>query len=245
MILRARTVAIATMLALVPMLSGCDGVRDIGEEMGWIEQPASPPPPPPPPTLADRWIAAGNDVGGVTQSEWTQRWWQWVGRFPSINDVPYRDPDGRRCAQFQEADGPVWFLAGTDGQFETARSCTIPAGKHLFVPMINWFAAQGSCEANQVEASRFADHIITALVILDGRQIGDYKQMRLSSGGCFTPSAGKPAGATAGYWLMLSPLPAGSHTLAISAAYRDGGKELLQNFRYELTVEAGNAAPAQ
>jgi hypothetical protein len=66
--------------------------------------------------------------------------------------------------------------------------------------------------------------------------------MRVASGACFAAFSDRPAGATDGYWLMLAPLPAGEHVLAISAAYRDGGKQMLQNFQYKLVVEG---APAE
>ena len=61
--------------------------------------------------------------------------------------------------------------------------------------------------------------------------------MRVASGACFDSFRGSPSGATDGYWLMLKPLPPGKHQLAIAASYRDGPKQMLQNFRYELEVE--------
>lgn len=232
----------ATLMALAA--AGCGQIQDIGEELGWVEAPSQPAPPSAPPSLEKHWVPADTAVAGVGQAEWAQRWWQWAGRFPSNNELPYRDPDGRRCAQFQD-DGAVWFLAGTDGNFEAARSCRIPAGKHLFVPLINRFAAEGDCARNIGEAKQFGDHVLTGLVLLDGRPIGDFRRMRAASDHCFTAFGKLPEGATDGYWLMLSPLPAGSHQLAISAAYRDGGKQMLQNFQYKLEVEGTPGAPVE
>jgi hypothetical protein len=74
-------------------------------------------------------------------------------------------------------------------------------------------------------------------VLLDGRPIGELKRMRVASGACFDSFTGSPPGATDGYWLMLKPLPPGKHQLAIAASYRDGPRQMLQNFRYELEVE--------
>ncbi|WP_460733893.1 hypothetical protein [Lysobacter tyrosinilyticus] len=242
-----RRLALAAGVLVSLATTGCGQIRDIGEEMGWIEPPQQPAPPPEAPSLEKNWVPAAAAVAGIPQSKWAQHWWQWVGRFPSTNELPTRDLDGRQCAQFQEKDGAVWFLAGTDGNFEAARSCRIPANKHLFVPLINWFATEGDCAQKISEARRFADHVLTGLVILDGRPIGDFQAMRVASGTCFAASGDRPAGATDGYWLMLSPLPAGPHVLAITAAHHDGGKQMLQNFQYKLEVEGTpvEATPAE
>ncbi|HJW46850.1 MAG TPA: hypothetical protein VJ484_10235 [Lysobacter sp.] len=244
-----RTALATACFCLALLTAGCGEIKDIGEEMGWIEAPATPSSATfVTPSLDAHWLPADTTVADVSQAQWSARWWQWAARFPNVNELPYRDPDGRRCAQFQE-DGPVWFLAGTDGNFDAVRSCTIPAGKHLFVPLINWVVARGlqeipiSCEEKAAQAAQMADHVTSALVLLDGRPLGELKRMRVASGGCFDSFSGSPPGATDGYWLMLKPLPPGKHQLAIAASYRDGPRQMLQNFRYELEVEgeAGGA----
>ncbi|HEV8695279.1 MAG TPA: hypothetical protein VGQ93_14010 [Lysobacter sp.] len=246
-VLRAATMAAGFSLAL--LMTGCQAIQDIGEELGWVEPSATPAPATfVTPSLESHWIPADNAVEGISQAQWSARWWQWVGRFPNVNEVPIRDPDGQRCAQHQE-DGPVWFLAGTDGNFDAVRNCTIPAGKHLFVPLINWLATRGlqeipmSCAEKKAEAAKVADHVLSGLVLLDGRPVGELKRMRVASDSCFD-IRNSPPGATDGYWLMLKPLPPGKHQLAIAAAYRDGPKQMLQNFRYELDVEGGPSEAA-
>ena len=84
--------------------------------------------------------------------------------------------------------------------------------------------------------------MVTGLVLLDGRPVGELQRMRVASGGCFEMSASQPASASDGYWLMLKPLPAGKHQLAIAATYREGVKQSMQNFRYELDVQGEGAA---
>lgn len=246
-----RSLLLGTLVCSAVLAGGCDTIQDMREELGLAE---APPPPleeaAPIPVAESHWIPADADVEGIPHSEWAQRWWQWAARFPNARELPYLDPDGRRCDQFQQ-DGPIWFLAGTDGNFEVLRNCRIPDGKHLFVPVINYIVSRGlpgdpepTCEEKQAEAARFADHVLTGLVLLDGRPVGELKRMRAASGGCFESFRGEPEGATDGYWLMLKPLPAGKHQLAITAAYRDGAKQMLQNFRYELEVEEASAATA-
>src|ERR1044071_3967152 len=68
---------------------------------------------------------------GKTYGEWTAAWWQWALSIPeAIN--PVEDATGEFCAVGQS--GPVWFTGSTFGN-SIERSCTIPAGKALFLPV--------------------------------------------------------------------------------------------------------------
>ena len=223
------------------LAGGCKEVQDIREELGWAKQREAPPPPPVV-SLDDRWVPSDTDVDALRQPQWAARWWQWAARFGDDTGAPFRDPDGRHCALNQE-EGAVWFLAGTDGTFDAVRTCTVPAGKHLFVPLINWVVDEAaSCGDKQARAARLADHVYTGLVLLDGRPVGQLERMRVAAGTCFAMSDQSPGAATDGYWLMLRPLPPGKHQLAVSAAWRDGPRQTMQNFRYELDVLADGAA---
>jgi len=248
-----RSAACAVMVVAALSVSGCSEIQDIQEEMGWAEPPPTPPPAPAAPSLESHWITPEIDVEGVTQAQWSARWWQWAARFPR-DSLPVLDSDGRQCAEHQE--GPVWFLAGTDGSFDAVRKCKIPAGKYLFVPLINSIKssaglqkARNGCAQMQTEATEIPDHVTNGLVLLDGRPVGEFKRMRVASGACFNVggSMGGGMAASDGYWLMLKPLPPGQHVLAISAAYRNGPRQILQNFQYQLEVEGapGSAPPPE
>ena len=244
--LRSATLA-AACLAAALSAAGCKEVQDIREEMGWAKQPDAPPPAPVM-NLSDRWIPADNGVADLDQAQWSQRWWAWAGRFEG--KAPFKDVDGSRCAMHQE--GPVWFLAGTDGSFGAVRHCTIPADTHLFVPVMNWIVATGevgatdaapaTCQGKQGQAARLADHVVSGLVLLDGRPVGELQRMRVAGRTSFAASADAPVAASDGYWLMLKPLPPGEHTLAIAAGYREGARQAMQNFQYTLEVQGATDA---
>lgn len=242
----ASRAALATMCAMGALLAaGCKEAQDIREELGWSKQPDAPPPAPVV-SLEDRWVPADAAVADASQATWATRWWQWTGRFDG--QPPYADRDGSRCAQHQ--DGPVWFLAGTDGTFDAVRTCAIPADRHVFVPLIAWAVADAGsgsaapCTQKQQRAANFVEHVFTGLVLLDGRPVGQYQRMRVAGGECFTVTTGEAAVATDGYWLMLKPLPPGQHTLAIAAGYREGPRQSLQNFQYTLEVQGVDAPDA-
>jgi len=70
---------------------------------------------------------------GMSYGDWGGAWWAWVLSIPKAEN-PNFDTTGEFCHVGQE--GPVWFLAGNFGG-ENTRTCTVPAGKALFFPIIN------------------------------------------------------------------------------------------------------------
>ena len=71
---------------------------------------------------------------GATQAEWTQRFWQWYMSIP-VGVGPLNDTDGTQCGINQ--NGSVWFIGGPVGSTFT-RSCTIPKGKAILAPILNY-----------------------------------------------------------------------------------------------------------
>jgi hypothetical protein len=62
-------------------------------------------------------------------------WWQWAMAIPASHS-PIFDKTGNRCGIAQRGD--VWFLAGSTGA-KVTRTCSVPAGVRLFVPVVNTF----------------------------------------------------------------------------------------------------------
>ncbi|MGO1071704.1 hypothetical protein [Lysobacter sp. CA199] len=194
-------------------------------------------------------------VGGVAPAEWTVRWWRWVRSFPE-GLAPYLDRDGSRCALGQDEDGPVWFLAGTNGRFDAKRRCEIPLDKHLLIPVINMYHHAPRvgeyavpCAELKARGAVNNDALVSAVVLLDGKPLGrparwisrcfDPFALRADSGAVQDAKAAYHAAAD-GYWLLLPPLPPGKHRLAIGANYASDGDgrygRMVQNFEYELQI---------
>jgi hypothetical protein len=188
-------------------------------------------------------------VEGVSFGQWTAKWWQWAFAQPI---APFLDPDGRLCSEGQ--GGPVWFLAGTNGEFMPHRECVVPEGKYLLVPVINMIymnqqaghdpAHTRPCAALQADAAVNNDQLISAVVLVDGVLVEDVARYRVRSDGCFplttdVDDASAPSAAADGYWLLLKPLPPGRHTISIGANYGAADSSyghMLQNFEYVLDV---------
>jgi len=70
---------------------------------------------------------------GQSYGDWGGAWWAWALGISKAQN-PLFDTTGEFCHVNQA--GPVWFLAGNFGGANT-RTCTVPAGKALFFPILN------------------------------------------------------------------------------------------------------------
>src|SRR6266487_5795577 len=74
---------------------------------------------------------------GKTYGEWNASWWQWLFSVPTSKNQAF-ETGAVDCSVGQS--GNVWFLAGSFSSGTITRSCTIPAGKALFIPLLNSWA---------------------------------------------------------------------------------------------------------
>lgn len=83
-----------------------------------------------PPTVPDYVMDAEGVPFGKTYGEWSNAWWLWALSIPKdTNPIAEGDCD-------QQQSGDVFFLAGNMGG-ASKRTCTIPAGKAIFFPIVN------------------------------------------------------------------------------------------------------------
>lgn len=194
---------------------------------------------------------------GKTYGHWAAHWWQWALQQVAPRS-PVTDPTGQFCAEGQVGD--VWFLAGQIVPGSTQRSCTVPAGKALFFPLLDsaWFAFLNDPAETRTEAFVRAAAACTLpasiSVWIDDVEIRDAERF-------FTGPSGSPSplfavqlpvdnvlpvtadvaqdlmfspSAEQGYYLFLRPLPPGRHTIRWDAQGCQPG--YFQNVRYQLTV---------
>ena len=160
------------------------------------------------------------------QAEWAESYQQWIAAFPR-GSSPVSDTTGALCAAKQEGD--VWFLAGSDGTAPVERRCGVPSGKALFVPIAVTVERSGNKDPECGALARIAaDHLTRVSdlsMTLDGQVVYNLERYRQATGGCFAPglrqvprSAAKTAVAD-GWYVMLQPLPAGAHTIVVTARF--------------------------
>lgn len=187
-------------------------------------------------------VPSGQSVAGMTQVEWSRVWWQWARSFDE-SESPVADRSGERC-HFKQG-GPVWFLAGTYGSRRTIRTCTVPAGKHLFFPLINYVVYPRdplhppTCRAVTADAKRMTEGISSLILDINGNPIPGLEQRRFATTTCFNlaAQADQPGevfpSAANGYYVMLKPLRPGRYEINFGGVLPD----MAQAVTYRLTVE--------
>ena len=187
----------------------------------------------------------------TTYSQWAAKWWQWELSIPLATD-PQTDTTGEFADQKQS--GSVWFLAPTVNRTVT-RTVTIPSGKWLFFPIIEYiYITDNSLHpwsprerhyARTVYLDPVIDSVDTVSCEIDGVSVPDLDSYRsdtaygdeyvvtLPEGNDFgmEPFTWGPS-LDAGIYLMLKPLSAGEHTIHFAAS-----DPYNEDVTYNLTVE--------
>lgn len=196
---------------------------------------------------------------GQTYGRWAATWWQWALGIPAAEN-PLVDTTGASCGQRQVGD--VWFLAGALGPTPVTRSCTIPAGKALLVPLINNFYGAYLNDPPDTRTEAYVHAAVactepaTIAVTVDGTRLAQPERY-------FTGPSGSPSptftvqmppdnllGATPrtvpelvmtpsaeqGYLMILEPLAAGTHLVHWTATGCTPGNSV--DVTYQLDVLA-------
>ena len=204
--------------------------------------------------------ANGKSYYGKTYGEWVVAYWQWAMSIPMTTNPWANDPTGAFAGIGQS--GPVWFLGGTLGDSVT-RSLTVPADKAIFLPVHQWIfgATVFDCDPSnpgvacdpqslQQSAAAAAKAVTTMEVSIDGQAVSDVKDYRVKSPGqsfdVTIPADNLPTffgqpvppgtygpHVADGYYMLLSPLSIGTHTISVHVVSSLG---IENSVNYSITV---------
>jgi hypothetical protein len=177
---------------------------------------------------------------GKTYAEWSAEHWKWDYSMPVDHHPLFDTAD---CSAGQT--GSVWFLGGTfttvqQGNTVTGnavRNCTVPIGKALFFPIIDAECSEAGNPGLTVPELRLCakdliDHVPSVSAEIDGQSVPDLANYRVQSP-LFTwgplpannlfqdpafPSGLSSPSISDGYFLMISPLSPGNHTIHFAGA---------------------------
>jgi len=201
-------------------------------------------------------------ISGKSYGDWGAEWWKWALSVPFAQS-PINDTTGQYGSQNQR--GPVWFLAGTFGQF-AERTIRIPAGKFIFFPLVNMWndfpcpdpnfkPAEGQSmeEFLTIGVAPYIDPWLTEpdntlSAKVDGVEL---KNLNLYRGishltkfkadpsqiAIDTCITGKnQVGVSDGFWIMLAPLSPGKHEIEFSAFADSNPFPFNLNVKYHVTI---------
>jgi hypothetical protein len=147
----------------------------------------------------------------------------------------------------------VWFLAGTFGGGAT-RTCTIPAEKAIFFPIILKECSNVEFPAEKDLANCASTGEMNNLTrneaTIDGVTLQNSQKHRVKSDifsltfpdkAAFNTQPGRTQSVCDGYWVFLKPLPPGDHDIFFAAEHPEplsSGKFFVE-VTYHLTVEEG------
>lgn len=197
-------------------------------------------------------LAPTHKVRGQSAADLAAAWWKWAKSSPG-RENPVRDTTGEHCGMNQQ--GPVWFLAGGYGSSTISRQCDIPAGKHVFFPIINvvYYPRAGGSDLTCGQAKQYGalmnDTALDLFVRIDGVSLQDPKRFRAATKSCFNVFERVPKyhlaynaypSATDGYWILLPPLKPGTHTIEFGGKYNNSSEsfgDMVQDIKYVITVQ--------
>ena len=163
----------------------------------------------------------------IPYGDWLAKWWQWSFSI-RVAEHPRDAYTPEKCAINQE--GPVWFLADQLGGREE-RTCTIPAGKAIFVPLLVGVCDYGESDVKSDEDLRRCAMegneygVIEATV--DGVKLKNLEQYRTQSGffnitipedNIYDNSPGIFRALSDGFFVFLEPLPPGKHDVHLKVS---------------------------
>jgi hypothetical protein len=181
------------------------------------------------------------------------QWWQWVLPIPPADNPLFDNP----CDINQS--GPFFFLVGTTGG-SAERNCTIPEGKSIFFPVINFFqtidkatpARPPNNTANNTagevrklvmgnigQAHNLQATVDSVPIDLDkARAQSPPFLFELGNDNIFGAPAGTYRALSDGYWVALPPLSVGEHEIEFSGEGEDpNGDPFSVHVLYHITVE--------
>jgi hypothetical protein len=194
---------------------------------------------------------------GARYGEWMAKWWNWTMSIPK-GDHPRDDYTPEKCQANQ--GGPVWFLADQLGGREE-RTCTIPAGKAILIPLLTGECGYDVPEIKNDEELRkcamAGDEYGVVEATVDGVKLKDLESYRTQSGffntsqvdnNIYAAPAGSYRAFADGYFVFLEPPPVGKHDVNLKVSVLnpiETSYNYNADWTYHLDVVPSNSTGAQ
>lgn len=206
-------------------------------------------------------LESGRTHFGKSYPEWGGVWWRWLYELPeqSACVLPDGDMTGEYCA-YGQTDPNVFFLVGTHGAKVIRTKCIVPSGRAIFFPIITFASDNAGTPPAELlteqqmssDVTMLLDKVSGLSLKVDGTEIDVTKQRVGATKFSYTlppePNYYSCAGMRGvtgkidvsyhtGYWVMLTPLPAGPHEIAFKGMVARSLGDLVIDVVYRLNVQ--------
>ncbi len=186
-----------------------------------------------------------------------EKYWQWIISIPS--DVsPVNDKTGDRCGYDQfNSTFPVFYLSDAGGG-KAERSCKVPLGKGLLIPLMTVEVSEKEVPNVSIEdlhkiAKKDQDSVTSLYLKINDKEylFEDLKKYRIHTSdfevyfpknAIFGASEGSSKAVADGYYIITQPVTKGKHSIEFKASLICPGTDCLapnfaQDVKYTIIVE--------
>lgn len=171
----------------------------------------------------------GSEPYGLSHGEHGQNFWKWILSIPA-EENPMDDTTGDKCSNGQSnANSSVFYLSSGEGKVE--RTCTVPAGKGLLIPVMQVEISDKELPGASIEdlsnaAKKDQDGVNSLYLKINNEEYtySDLLKYRTQptepfqaifpDNGVFGVAEGGPSTVVAdGFYILTEPLTSGNHTV--------------------------------
>jgi hypothetical protein len=186
----------------------------------------------------------------LTYEQHIQNFWKWIISLPKDRN-PWQDETGKMCANDQsELNSKVFYLSGNGGG-RSERTCEVPAGKGLLIPVMVVEISDKEVPGKSAEelkkiAKKDQDSVTSLYLKLNDKEYKpeDIRKYRKSTGdfgvvypknAIFGATEGPSTAVADGHYIVTQPLSKGNHTIHYKSSLICPGTDCLQpNFAQDI-----------
>lgn len=200
----------------------------------------------------------GSEPYGLPYAKHIENFWKWILSIPA-KDNPINDLTGEKCATGQSnTNSSLFYLAFNNGGI-SERTCKVPAGKGLFIPVMQVELTEKDVPGATIEELKLSaktdQDSVNSLYLKIGdkeynfedprnyRTATDGFDINYADSGIFGIVEGGPTtGVADGYYIMTDPLQRGNYTVHYKSSLsclEPGCAEpnFAQDIKYNIIVE--------
>jgi hypothetical protein len=201
---------------------------------------------------------SGGEPYGLSYAEHAQNFWKWTYGIPA-NDNPMNDPTGEKCAAGQSNTNSSVFILAVNNGGKSERTCEVPAGKALLIPVMTVAISDKEYPSASVEqlsesAKKDQDSVNSLYLKIDDKEYNyqdllKYRthtqpfEVTIPNNGPFGIVEGGPSKAVAdGFYIITESLQRGNYTVHFKSSLICTGEEcaeanFVQDIKYNIIAE--------